>query len=245
MTFDVERARADTPGCREIVHLNNAGASLPPQVVLETVVAHLELEARIGGYAAADAAAEPLAAVYDSVASLIGANPDEIALVESATRAWDMAFYALAATLEPGDRVLVGQSEYASNVIAALQVARRTGAVVDAVPDDERGQLSVDALAAMIDERTKLVAIGWIPTQGGLVNPVHSAGRDSSGGPARHRRRHHRLRLPVRNRAQVPASPARHRLPLRTTRLDRTTRTAVPRRPRGTVGSGRSHRDPP
>jgi len=181
VTFDVERARADTPGCREIVHLNNAGASLPPQVVLETVVAHLELEARIGGYAAADAAAEPLAAVYDSVASLIGANPDEIALVESATRAWDMAFYALAATLEPGDRVLVGQSEYASNVIAALQVARRTGAVVDAVPDDERGQLSVDALAAMIDERTKLVAIGWIPTQGGLVNPVHAVGAVTRG----------------------------------------------------------------
>ncbi len=85
-TIDVGRVRADTPGCRDVVHLNNAGASLPPRVVVDTVIEHLELEARVGGYAAGDAVAERSAAVYGSVAALVGAAPDEIALVENATR---------------------------------------------------------------------------------------------------------------------------------------------------------------
>ena len=61
-------------------------------------------------------------------------------------------------------------------MIALLQVARRTGADVEVVPDDESGQLSVDALREMLDDRVRLVAISWIPTQGGLVNPAAAVG---------------------------------------------------------------------
>ncbi len=174
--IDVARVRADTPGCRDMVHLNNAGAALPPRVVVDTVIEHLELEARVGGYAAADEVAARSGAVYESVAALIGAAPEEIALVENATRAWDMAFYALAASFSPGDRILTSRAEYASNVIGFLQVARRTGARVEVIPDDDTGQLSVDALRAMLDPRVRLIAISWIPTQGGLVNPAAAVG---------------------------------------------------------------------
>jgi selenocysteine lyase/cysteine desulfurase len=87
-----------------------------------------------------------------------------------------MAFYALARSFGPGDRILTSRAEYASNVIAFLQVARRTGARVEVIPDDESGQLSVDALEAMLDERVRVVAISWIPTQGGLVNPAAAVG---------------------------------------------------------------------
>jgi selenocysteine lyase/cysteine desulfurase len=174
--IDVARARADTPGCRDVVHLNNAGASLPTRGVLDTVIDHLELEARLGGYAAADTVADRSEAVYASVAALVGAAPDEIALVENATRAWDMVAYSLGTSFTPGDRVLTSQAEYASNVIGLLQLARRTGASVEVVPDDEHGQLSVDALREMIDERVRLVTMSWIPTQGGLVNPAAAVG---------------------------------------------------------------------
>ena len=104
--IDVARARADTPGCRDVVHLNNAGAALPTRRVLDTVMEHLELEGRVGGYMAADLVAERSTAVYASVAALLGAASDEIALVENATRAWDMVAYSLGASLRPGDRVL-------------------------------------------------------------------------------------------------------------------------------------------
>jgi selenocysteine lyase/cysteine desulfurase len=177
--IDLERLRAETPGCAEVAHFNNAGSSLPPKPVLDAVVDHLQLEARIGGYEAAAEADDRLEAVYASVAKLINAQPDEIALVENATRAWDMAFYAL--KFQPGDRILTGISEYASNVISYLQIARKTGAVVEPVPNDESGQVSVRELERMIDGpgsrgRVKLISFTHVPTNGGLVNPAAEIG---------------------------------------------------------------------
>ena len=174
--LDVAQLRAATPGCHGVAHFNNAGAALPTRHVVDTVVEHLELEARVGGYMAADLVAERSAAVYESVATLVGASADEIALVENATRAWDTACYSLASTFRAGDRVLTSRSEYASNVIAFLQLARRHGVELVFVPDDESGQLSVSALRDLIDDRTRLIAMSWIPTQGGLVNPAAAVG---------------------------------------------------------------------
>src|SRR5688500_16727607 len=152
--IDLERARGETPGCAHVVHLNNAGSALPPACVVDAVVDHLRLEARIGGYEAADAAGAQVERTYQAIAALLGCSADEIALVENATRAWDMAFYAL--RFAPGDRILTARAEYASNAIALLQVAARTGARIEFVPDDASGQLDVDALAGMLDERVKL-----------------------------------------------------------------------------------------
>jgi selenocysteine lyase/cysteine desulfurase len=175
VTFDLDHARAETPGCQHVLHLNNAGAGLMPRPVLDAVIAHLEREAHIGGYEAADAAHDAVEHVYDAAAALIGCQRDEIAIVENATRAWDMAFYSV--PLRPGDRILTAMAEYASNYIAYLQVAARTGAVVEAIPNDETGQLSVDALRRMLDDRVKLIAITHVPTNGGLVNPAAAVGR--------------------------------------------------------------------
>ncbi|MGK3998183.1 aminotransferase class V-fold PLP-dependent enzyme [Sorangium sp. So ce1024] len=175
MTMDIAALRRDTPACADVVHFNNAGASLPPTVVVDTVVDHLRREAAIGGYEAEAEAGARLEAVYDSVARLIGAGPDEIALVESATRAWDMAFYAL--RFGPGDRILTARAEYASNYIAFLQVARRTGAEIVPIPSDESGAVSLRELDRLLDERVKLIAITHVPTSGGLVNPAEEIGR--------------------------------------------------------------------
>ena len=177
MAFDVDRARRDTPGVSRVAHLNNAGAALPPAQVTEAVIAHLRREAEFGGYEAADAAAEHTEATYTAIARLIGCEVDEVAVVENATRAWDMAFYAM--SFKPGERILTAHAEYASNVIAFLQVARRTGAVVEVVDDDEHGQLSVADLRRRVGGgggEVKLIAITHVPTQGGLVNPAEQVG---------------------------------------------------------------------
>lgn len=173
---EVVRLRAETPGAGAVAHLNNAGASLPPQAVVDRAVDHLRQEARIGGYEAADAVRDELEQVYHSIARLVGGAPHEIAVVENATRGWDMAFYALTAGLGDGDRILTTRAEYASNAIASLQVARRTGAQVEVVPDDDHGQASVDALREMLDERVRLLSVTHVPTQGGLVNPAAALG---------------------------------------------------------------------
>jgi len=173
--IDVDRLRAETPGCAHVLHLNAAGASLPSKRTLDATVNHLQLEAEIGGYEAADRERARLDGFYPAVATLIGAAPSEIAFVENATRAWDLAFYSL--DFQPGDRILTCRSEYSSNYISYLQVAKKTGAELVVVPDDTHGQIDVAALERAIDKRTKLISISHIPTQGGLVQPAEAVGR--------------------------------------------------------------------
>ncbi|WP_157215974.1 aminotransferase class V-fold PLP-dependent enzyme [Flavisphingomonas formosensis] len=173
--IDIERLRSETPGCGPRAYLHNAGAALMPRPVIDAVKAHIDLEAQIGGYAAAARVADRIEGLYRSVAALLNAAPDEIALAESATVAWQRAFYSL--PFGPGDRILTAEAEYGANYVAFLQVARRTGAVIDVIPSDADGALDVAALEAMIDDRVKLIAITWVPTNGGLVNPAAAVGR--------------------------------------------------------------------
>jgi cysteine desulfurase / selenocysteine lyase len=175
--FDVDRARADTPGCELVIHLNHAGTSPPPRPVLDAQVEWLQAEALTGGYElAADRDAE-LQASYDEVAALIGAQRDEIALVENATFAWHQAFWSL--PLRAGDRILTCTVEYASSYLSYLQAERRRGVSVEVIPDDADGQLSLPALADLLDDGRApvgLVAVTHVPTNGGLVNPVAGVG---------------------------------------------------------------------
>lgn len=175
MSLDLARIRAETPGCAHVLHLNAAGSSLPSKRTLDATLDHLRLEAEIGGYEAADRARATLDGFYPSVAELIGAEPGEIAYVENATRAWDLAFYSL--DFKPGDRILTCVSEYSSNYISYLQMAKKTGAEIVVVPDDKHGQIDLAALERAIDRRTKLVSISHIPTQGGLVQPAEAVGK--------------------------------------------------------------------
>jgi cysteine desulfurase/selenocysteine lyase len=175
MAIDLARVRAETPGLAHVLHLNNAGAALPPRTVTDALIAHIRREAEIGGYEAAEEADAALEHCYDAIAQLLNCRREEIAFVENATRAWDMAFYGF--PLRAGDRILTGKAEYASNYIAYLQVARKTGALVEAIPDDEHGQISIEALERAIDGKVKLIALTHVPTNGGLVNPAAEVGR--------------------------------------------------------------------
>ncbi|WP_067653125.1 aminotransferase class V-fold PLP-dependent enzyme [Nocardia harenae] len=183
--MDDARLRADTPGLGSgldpsdpasgHVFLDSAGSSLPPGVVTETVIAHLRREAEVGGYRAANERADDMDAVKRSIAELLGTVPGAIALSDSATRAWTDFFYSV--PLGPGDRVLICGIDYAANAIATLQRARAAGARVERIPSDESGLLDLAALEAMLDERVKLVSLVYVPTNGGVVNPVAEAAR--------------------------------------------------------------------
>ncbi|HEX3179239.1 MAG TPA: aminotransferase class V-fold PLP-dependent enzyme [Methylomirabilota bacterium] len=171
---EIARVRADTPGCEHVVHFNNAGASLPPRPVLDVHLAHLRREAEIGGYEAQEEAQGRIDGVYASVARLIGAaGPDEIALLENATRAFDTAVYGL--PLAAGDVILTSTAEYHSMFVTYLHLARR-GVVVEVVPPDAAGQIDVGALRKRITGRVRLIALAHVPTNGGLVQPAEAVG---------------------------------------------------------------------
>ncbi len=146
-----------------------------PQPVLDAIVQHLQLEAEIGGYEAADAQRERINKVYQSLGRLLNCPEDCLAIVENATRAWDMAFYSL--KFEPGDRILTGMSEYSSNYIAFLQTQKRSGVEIEVIPNDDFGQISLKHLENAIDKRVKLIALTHVPTNGGLVNPAKEVGK--------------------------------------------------------------------
>ena len=174
---EIEQLRADTAGCSlERIFFNNAGASLQPRVVVDRVVEHLRLEERIGAYEAADHTEQERKSVYASVARLLGADAAEIAITESATRAWDMAFYSL--QFIAGDRILTAQNEYSSNYIALLQMAKRTGAEIVCVPAASGGEIDLDALEHLLKQGSvKLIALTHIATNNGMVQPAAAVGR--------------------------------------------------------------------
>jgi selenocysteine lyase/cysteine desulfurase len=172
--IDVERARAVTPGAADRIHLNNAGAALMTQGVLDATIGHLRLEAEIGGYEAADADADRFDAVYTSVARLIGASRSEIAIVDNATAAWDLAFGSI--QFDKGDTILTSEAEYATNYIMYLKTMRDRGVRVEVIPSDHTGQLDVRALERMINGSTRLISVTHVPTNGGLVNPAAEIG---------------------------------------------------------------------
>jgi selenocysteine lyase/cysteine desulfurase len=172
--WDISRLRHETAGCDQTVFFNNAGASLQPRPVVARVIEHLRLEEQLGGYEASDRVAHELEEVYGSVARLLQCSPEEIALQENATRAWEMAFYSL--RFAAGDRILTAANEYASNYIAFLQVAHRTGAEIVVVESDAAGEVDLDALRNLLDDRVKLIALTHVPTNGGLVQPAARVG---------------------------------------------------------------------
>ena len=79
--LDIEALRADTPGCRNVTHLNNAGSALQPAIVTDTVVAHLRREEQVGGYEAHAEARDRVAGTYASVGALVNAPIERVALV--------------------------------------------------------------------------------------------------------------------------------------------------------------------
>ncbi|MFJ7781025.1 aminotransferase class V-fold PLP-dependent enzyme [Streptomyces yangpuensis] len=157
-----------------MTHLNNAGAALMPTPVTDAMMAHLELESRRGGYEAAESQEAALRMPYTAAARILACDPADIAITDSATRAWSLAFYSI--PFERGDRILASSVEYGSNYVSLLHVARRVGATVEILENDAFGRVDVAALRATLDERVKAVVVTHVPSHSGIVNPIGEIG---------------------------------------------------------------------
>ncbi len=173
--LDLTRLRAETPGAAHCTHLNNAGASLMPAPVLAAIRAHLELEAHMGGYEAADRVAGEVAAVYDAVAQLLDTTPGNVAITENATASFQQALSSV--PFRPGDVLLTTTNDYVSNQIQYLSLERRMGIEVVRAPDRPDGGVDPLAMAELIHRRRpRLVAVTHVPTSSGLVQDVTAVG---------------------------------------------------------------------
>jgi cysteine desulfurase / selenocysteine lyase len=145
---EIQAIRAETAGTATRIHLNNAGASLPPDVVVKTMVDFLREEALLGGYEIEAKYRAQLDQTHQLIAQLINANRDEIALTENASAAWDIAFNGL--HFERGDEVIVSEMEYISNVLALLNAQKSSGIVIKVIANDAAGIFPVQELEAAI-----------------------------------------------------------------------------------------------
>lgn len=175
---DVAALRAATPGTRSAIHFNHAGSSLPSNGTLDAIRAHLLREAERGPMEAGMAARAETETARALAARLFNAQPDEIALTGGNSPGWGSAFaaFATAHPWQPGDRILVGRHEWGGNLACMRLIAERAGARVETIPSDQDGCVDPEALRAMLDERVRLIALTWLPANGGLINPAAAIG---------------------------------------------------------------------
>lgn len=146
-----------------------------PRPVREALRAHLDLEDELGGYEAAEARIDALGQAAEDLARLLGAHRRNIAFTQNSTSAFAQALGAF--DFRAGDVILTSLADYASNQIMYLSLARRLGVEVVRAPDRPEGGVDPDAVRALVRRRRPaLVAITWVPTNSGLVQPVAPIG---------------------------------------------------------------------
>jgi cysteine desulfurase/selenocysteine lyase len=172
--MDIAKLRGETPLCRNVIHFNNAGASPMPQPVYEQLITYLQREREIGGYEAQAEYQPEIEGAYRRLADLIAARPSELALVGSASRAFQFGLSAL--PLEPGHKILTSRLEYVTVFMNLLQ-RREAGIEIEVVPEDGQGAVDLERLEQAIDGRTRLIVLTHIPTHTGTVQPAEAVGR--------------------------------------------------------------------
>lgn len=171
----VKAWRDDTPGCANQIHFNNASAGLMPRVVLDAVVAHLNREMNFGGYESADDAEDGVAIAYGNVAKVLGARPHNVAVVENSTVAFFQALSAF--DFQRGDVIVTTRNDYVSNQLAYLSLARRHGVELRRAADLASGGVDPQSVKELLrDPRVCLLAVTWVPTNSGLMQPVEALG---------------------------------------------------------------------
>ena len=174
-TLNIRQLRSETLGTDHVNHLNNAGASLVPNPVHETIQRYLELERTLGGYEAAEKCYLEIQQCYSQVGRIIGSQPHNIAFTENATSSFLSALSSI--SFSPNDVILTSKTDYASNQIMYLSLAERFGIKLIRVQDEQDGSIDLASLEKSVHRlRPKLVAISHIPTSSGMVQPIREIG---------------------------------------------------------------------
>lgn len=172
---EIQQLRAETKGTTQKLHFNNAGASLPPDVVVDAVISYLSEEATQGGYETEAKYNAELENVYTLIATLINAENDEIAVVENASTAWGLAFNGI--DFKPGDVIITSEMEYVTNLIGFLHAKQQYGIEIKVIPNDDQGNFSLVALEEAISPQVKLIAVTHIPSTAGGMLPIVEIGK--------------------------------------------------------------------
>jgi cysteine desulfurase / selenocysteine lyase len=178
----LERTMADG---RPLVYLDSANTAQKPQVVIDTMVDHLERHNANVARAVHQLGAESTEAfegARDKVAALLHApSRDEVIFTKNATEALNLVANTMAWPGElqvgPGDEVLITEMEHHSNIVPWQLLTERTGATLRWFGLTDDGRLDLSNLDELVHERTKVVTLTWVSNMLGTVNPVNEIAR--------------------------------------------------------------------
>jgi selenocysteine lyase/cysteine desulfurase len=173
---EVQAFRNDTIGTSQVIHLNNAGAGLMPDVVTRAITEHIELESRIGGYEASALRKEAVQDFYVQAGRLFNCKPSEIAFTASATDSYTRALSSI--PFKAGDIILTETDDFISNQIQFLSCQKRFGVSIIHIKNADEGGVDLNDLEEkLFSLKPRLLAITHIPTNSGLVQPVYEIGK--------------------------------------------------------------------
>jgi len=181
--FDVEKVRADFPILSERVHgkplvyLDSANTSQKPVAVIEAMDAYYR-HANANIHRATHLLSERATALYEgarikAAAFLNAPDPRSIVLTKGTTDGINLVAQSYGrSTLRPGDEIVISWLEHHSNIVPWQMLCEQTGAVLRVVPINTRGEVEMDAYAALLSPRTRIVAMGHVSNALGTINPV-------------------------------------------------------------------------
>jgi cysteine desulfurase/selenocysteine lyase len=191
---DAAALRADFPILGErvngerLVYLDSGATSQKPQAVIDAEVDFLtraNSAVHRGAHTLAAEATELFEDARTTVAGFVGARPEQLVWTSGATAGLNLVAYAISNAslgrgapasarfaLRPGDEIVVTETEHHANLIPWQELTARTGAVLRHIPVHDNGTLDMDAAAAVIGDRTRVVAFPHVSNVLGIVNPV-------------------------------------------------------------------------
>ena len=168
---EIATFRNETNGCKNVIHLNNAGAGLMPNSVTQAQLDHIKLESEIGGYEASALMASEIQNFYIQCAKLFNCKPTNVAFTASATDSYTRALSSI--PFNSGDVILTDNDDFVSNQIQFLSLQKRLGVKIVRIQNAIIGGVDLNDLEERLKKyQPKLLAITHIPTNSGLVQPI-------------------------------------------------------------------------
>jgi len=182
MTFDPYAARAEFPilsrqvNGRPLVYLDSAASAQKPQAVIDAMVrvmTHSYANVHRGIHTLGNEATEAYEGARETVARFINAaGPHEVVFTKGATEAINLVAHAFGRDFQPGDEIILTEMEHHANLVPWRMLAERTGAVIRYIPVTDEGALDLDAYRALLNPRTRMVAVVHMSNVLGTINPV-------------------------------------------------------------------------
>jgi cysteine desulfurase family protein (TIGR01976 family) len=181
MTFPIEKVRAQFPALaltdegRARAYLDNPAGTQVPQVVVDAIShAIVHSNANLGGFFPTTLAAEQVVVeAHKAMADFLGGSEEEIIIGANMTSLTYHMSRTLGRTFAAGDEIIVTRMDHEGDVSPWLQMAEDRGLTVRWLPfNEETWQIEEEALRALLNDRTRLIALNYASNLTGSINQV-------------------------------------------------------------------------